>query len=59
MNSIWFRLFPLFILTFGAVVYGINFINPLNTKILTATHTIIGIAFIFYSILKKISQHGF
>lgn len=53
MNSILFRLFPLLIFTFGAIVYGIHFITPLSKEVFTATHFVIGGAFIFYAILKK------
>lgn len=53
MNNIFLRLFPLIVLTFGAVVYGIDFISPLSKGILTATHLIIGGAFIFYAFMKK------
>ena len=53
MNSFIFRLFPLLIMTFGAVVYGINFRTPLSKEVLSGTHFVIGGAFLFYAILKK------
>ena len=53
MNSFIFRLFPLLIMTLGAVVYGINFFTPLSKEVLSGTHFVIGGAFLFYAILKK------
>ena len=53
MKAILFRLFPLLILSFGAVVYGINLVYPLPKEVFTATHFIIGGAFIFYAVKKK------
>ncbi len=53
MNSFIFRLFPLLIMTLGAVVYGINFFSPLSKEVLSGTHFVIGGAFLFYAILKK------
>ena len=53
MNSFIFRLFPLLIMTLGAIVYGINFFTPLSKEVLSGTHFVIGGAFLFYAILKK------
>lgn len=53
MNSILFRLFPLLIITFGAIVYGIDYFYPLSESVLSACHFLIGGAFIFYAVLKK------
>ena len=53
MNSILFRFFPLLICTFGAIIYGFDFIAPIPKIIFTVTHFIICGAFIFYAFFKK------
>lgn len=53
MKSIFFRLLPLLVLTFGAVFYGINYIFPLSSQVFTVVHFLVGAVFVYYAILKK------
>ena len=53
MNSFIFRLFPLLIMTLGAVVYGINFLRRFLRKCSLGRILSSVALFLFYAILKK------
>lgn len=55
MQSLLFRFLPLFILTFGAIFYGIEHFAPntISSNIFSVVHFVIGGGFLFYAIFKK------